>query len=110
MQVLLGIFHRVFVDFVLVVLFVHPDIVRVSEVGVGHFLAFEDDVFELVVGTVNRFSHGTVEKILHLHLDGGGAAATLGVFGLQDNHRILTDHEHVAGTQLLRGLHNVCIP
>ena len=56
-EVLQGVFHHVGFDFVLVVFGVHPDIVRIGEVAVGHFLAIEDEVFELVVSAapVSRF-------------------------------------------------------
>ena len=78
---------------------------RISEVGVRDFLAFEHEVFELVVGAEDGFGRGVRQKILHLHLDGGGTAAALGVFSLNDDHRILADHEDVADAQFLCGFH-----
>ena len=40
-------------------------------------LAFEHEVFELVVSAEDGFGRGVRQKILHLHLDGGGTAAAL---------------------------------
>ena len=98
--------HDVRVHFVLVVLFVHPNVVRIGEVGVRDFLAFEDEVFELVVGAEHRFRRRIRQKVLHLHLDGGGAAAALRVFRLHNDHRILANHEDVAKAQFLCGFHD----
>ena len=78
---------------------------RIGEVAVGHFLAIEDEVFELVVSAINGFRAGTGEQVLQLHLHHGGVAAALGVFSLQHNHRFLADHHHVAGAQFLCDFH-----
>ncbi len=51
-------------DFVLVVFGVHEYVHRIGEVGVGHFLALEDDRLELVVGLVDAFGGLAVEQVL----------------------------------------------
>ena len=110
LEVLEGLGHHVGVNLVLVVLAVHPDVVRIGEVGVVDLLALEDEVLELVVSAEDGLGRGVRQKILHLHLDGGGAAAALGVLGLDNNHRILADHEDIADAQFLCGFHLEKVP
>ena len=78
---------------------------RIGEVGVGDFLAFENEIFKLVVSAENVFAGGVGEKVLHLHLHGRSTTATLGVFGLNNNHRVLANHEHVTDAKFLCGFH-----
>jgi hypothetical protein len=95
-------------DFVLVVLGVHEDVHRVGEVGVGAFLALGHDLFELVVGLVDRLGSGAGEQVLELELDDRGAAAALAVFGLLHDERIVADHHDIAGAEFLGGFHGEC--
>ena len=49
--------------------------------------------------------HGSLEKVLELHLDGGCVAAGLVELGLENDHRIFAEHDYVAGTNFLGDFH-----
>jgi hypothetical protein len=92
--------------FVLVVFVVHEHVQRVGEVGIGDFLPLELDHVELLVGAIDRLGTVAGQQILELHLDDGRVAAGLREFGLLHDHRILADHDHVAGAYFLGDFHD----
>src|SRR5690606_40106359 len=57
---------------------------------------------ELLVGAIDVLARGVGQKILHLQFDHRGVAPGLVVLGLQYDHRLRTDHDHVADAQFLR--------
>jgi hypothetical protein len=46
------------------------------------------------------------EQVLHFHLDDGRVAAGFREFGLLHHHRILADHDHIAGANFLSEFHD----
>lgn len=94
-----------FLDLVLVELAVHEDVQRVGEVGVGHFLAIEDDRLQLVVGLEHGLGTGAGQQVLQLHLDDGSVTAGLVELGLLDDPGSAIDVGNLAGAELLSGFH-----
>ncbi len=105
-QVVQRVAHVLGFDFVLVVFGVHAHVHRVGEVGVGALLLVQDHVVDLVVGLEHHFGAHVVQQGLELHAHGGGAAAAACVFGLEDDHRVLAVHDHVAGADFLSDFHS----
>src|SRR5690606_38100913 len=106
-QIVQCVAHVVGFDFVLVVLFVHEDVHRVRIVGIRAFLAVQQHNFKFLVGLVDGLAGGTGEQVLELQLNDGGVTAGLVVFGLLDDERVGTDHDHVADAQFLCGFHKL---
>ena len=44
---------------------------------------------------------------IHFHLDDRGVAAGFAVFGLEDDHGVVADHEDVANAEFLSGFHKI---
>ena len=78
---------------------------RIGKVVVNTVFAGQDNDVEFVVGFVNGFGSGTGQQVFQFHADFGGRAATFDVFGFLNDHRIVADHEYVAGAQFLCCFH-----
>ena len=97
-------------DLVLVVLVVHEYVERIGEIRVRDFLALQLDDVELLVGAVDRLRARSGQEVLELHLDDRRVAARFVELGLLDHHRVLPDHDHVAGADFLCSFHQgTCI-
>jgi len=92
-------------DFVLVEFFVHEDVHWVGKVAVSTVFAGQNHDVEFVVGFVNGFRSGTGQQVFQFHADFGGRATAFDVFGFLNNHRVVADHEYVAGAQFLCCFH-----
>ena len=105
-QVIERIAHVIGLDLVLVVVGIHEDVHRVGEVGIGAFLLVQNDLVHLVVGLEDDLSVEVGDQALELHAHGGGIAPATCVFGLEDDHRVLAVHDHVAGADFLSDFHS----
>ena len=61
---------------------------------------------ELLVGAVDGLRAAAGQQVLELHLDDRRVAAGLREFGLLHDHRVLADHDHVAGADFLGDFHD----
>ena len=77
----------------------------------GPIFRKDNALLDATIARLERYTHmadfGTcaVEQVLHLHAHGGGTTTTTAVFGLQDDHRVLALHDHVAGADFLSEFH-----
>jgi hypothetical protein len=92
-------------DLDLVVFAVHEHVHRILEVRIRDFPAFELNHVEFLVGAIDRLRPGSGKEVLEFHLDDGRVAAGFVEFGLLHDHRIVADHDHVAGADFLCGFH-----
>src|SRR5215813_9167530 len=105
LEVVRGVADAVLLDLDLVVVAVHENVHRIGVVREGHRLLLKLDHIELFIGAIHALGAGARKKIPQLHLDDGRVAAGFVEFRLLHDHRVLADHDHIAGTDFLRGFH-----